>query len=376
MPAPEGYPRLADSCNCCTPAWPSGGIIARMMSLGDEIQHHDLVKALAGSLRQRCGVVAGSRVIVAASGGCDSVALLRAIALLADRRAWALTLAVGHVQHHLRDEDGEQDARFVEQLAGSLDLPFMRADLDLRSDSRQGNLESAARRERYRALGEMARTFDASFIATAHHGDDQLETLLMRILRGASVTGLRGIAWRRKLGPTDDRPGIMVIRPMLKTDRAKAIAFLKLLNQPWQEDHTNADLTRLRARLRHDVLPVLRDISADAAGKAVELGDHLRHVHRLIETEVARHHEHIDNNSAARTIDRGEARLMNPVVLSALLRRLLTEAGCAADKLGLRALGPIIHAIGDIQGGQRSFALSDGVTVTLSRNEVRITVAP
>ncbi len=240
--------------------------------------YHPLARSVARSLRRRCGVLENERVLVAVSGGADSVAMLRVLAILAPRRKWRLRLAVGHVQHHLRPE-AEADAEFVESLAESVGLPYERRDLDLRPGGgdtpvdadRENNLEARARVARYAALGDMAQAAECPFIATAHHADDQLETLLMRVLRGTDVAGLRGIAWRR---PLDD--GATLIRPMLASDHAEAIDFLGHLGQVWCEDATNLDTQRTRARLRRDVLPVLRDLRPSVARKSVELGDRMR----------------------------------------------------------------------------------------------------
>lgn len=334
------------------------------MDPADGASRDMLVRTVAWGLRKRCGVRAGGRLVVAVSGGADSVALLRALVVLKDRRGWELELAVGHVQHHLRGDAAEADAQFVESLATELDLTYLRADLSLQPGK---NVEAEARRERYEALATMARTFEAGLVATGHHADDQLETLLMRMLRGSSVTGLRGIAWRRRLDEN-----VHVIRPMLGASRVEAVALLERLGQAWREDHTNADVGRVRAKLRAQALPVLREVRADAAKQAVALADHARQMHRLLGVEVARHHERVVHEDGEAVLDRGEARVMPKVVLTALLRQLLKDAGAPKDKLGSRALAPAVRGIRDTKGGQRMFELSAGVRVTVTRDEVRV----
>lgn len=248
--------------------------------------YHLLVRTVARSLRQPCGVTNPARILVAVSGGADSVALLRALHHLSHRRRWKLTLAVGHVDHHLRD-DSAADAAFVADLARTLKLKCFRRDLALSRDT--PNLEATAREHRYAALTEMAHECGAAFVATAHHADDQLETLLMALLRGTTVKGLRGIAWRRELPPALRPPSsaLFLIRPMLKATHAQAIDYLQQLDQPWREDHTNDDVTRTRARLRRDVLPVLRDLRPSAALKAAELAEHARTIMRKLNEDAA-----------------------------------------------------------------------------------------
>jgi len=379
-------------------------------------QQHRFVKSLARALRHHCGVRAGDGLLLAVSGGADSVALLRAMVALNTARTWRLRLAVGHVQHHLRpDAQAENDARFVEELATRWNLPYWRLDLDPAQLRAAGNIEAAARRERYRALAEMARTCDARGIVTAHHADDQLETLLMRLLRGSSIRGLRGIAWRRTLTRGGLGPGglglegaglegagleqafkpsslqaspanpksqipnpksLLLLRPMLAVTRAEVRQFLTTYTQPWREDHTNADVSRWRAKLRAQVLPVLKEIRPDAAAKAVTLAAHLREVQRVLDGAIAAAADHVvvEEGSLARsfTLDRVDMRTWAAAVRRGLLHRLLRAAGVPADRLGRRVLNPILRACADTIGGERVFNLGAGVKIFVRRDVVKI----
>lgn len=334
--------------------------------------HHRLTRAVARGLRRRCGVEAGDRLLVAVSGGADSVALLRALAALAPRRRWRLELAVGHVHHHLRDEAADGDARFVETLAGELGLSYHRADLDPSAATGPGNVEAWARRSRYAALGELAGACGAGWVVTAHQADDQLETLLLRLVRGTHVRGLRGIAWRARLGSS----GVRVIRPMLGVNRADVVDFLRSTGQPWREDHTNADVSRRRARLRRDVVPVLRELRGDAAAMAVRLSEHACDVQRLIDREVRRQRERLvrfDGDGGHASLPRDEARHLPRVALTGLLRELLREAGVPGDRLTRAALAPIVRAVRDRKGGERRFDLAGGARVVVSAGTIRVT---
>jgi tRNA(Ile)-lysidine synthase len=379
-----------------------------------DIAHHPFVKALARGLRRRCGVREGNRLLVAVSGGADSVALLRGLAALAPRRGWRLQLAVGHVQHHLRAaRHAEGDARFVARLAEKLDLPFFRADL--RPPRRAsggggggggGNREAWARQARYQALSTMAQGFGAHLVVAAHHGDDQLETVFMRLLRGASVRGLAGMHWRRRIdlpkqgetnsdsstraerapargqqtlqttaagsGPVEQGTPMILIRPLLALDRQDVRRFLGDIGQDWREDHTNADVTRLRAALRHRVLPALREIHPGAARKTVRLADHFRQVAALLDRAVSAAENRVLRRRGRAEMHRTEARLLEPVVLTGLLRRLLGDAGVPPDRLGARAVRPICRAIRDHTGGRRRFTLHGAVKVTVEREKVTI----
>ena len=202
---------------------------------------------------------ASAGVVVAVSGGADSVALTRALDAARDLRA-PLPLVLAHLNHQLRGRDSEGDEEFVVDLherltaAGRPNLMLSRTRRDMAAQARAegANLEALARRERYRWLAEVARTHGMKYIATGHTANDQAETVLHRLLRGTGLRGLRGIAARREL-----EPELVVIRPLLSATRADIVAYLHELGQPYCEDATNLDLRYTRNRLRHELLPLL-----------------------------------------------------------------------------------------------------------------------
>ena len=183
----------------------------------------------------------GETVLVAVSGGADSVALLHLLLTLAPELS--LRLHVLHVDHGLRP-DSDRDAAFVRRIAERLGVP---ADVARVTVPAGGSLEAAARAERYAALGAHARRLGAQRIAVGHTVDDQAETVLMRMLAGAGVRGLAGIPAVRG----------RVIRPLIETRRADLVAFLESAGLSWIEDPSNRDPRFLRNRIRHELLPVL-----------------------------------------------------------------------------------------------------------------------
>jgi tRNA(Ile)-lysidine synthase len=185
----------------------------------------------------------GSSLLVAVSGGPDSVALLHALTCL--RADLALTLTVGHVHHGLREE-ADRDAAFVRGLAARLGCRVAVEAVSV--PHRPGRSpETAARAARYTALARMARATGATRIAVAHTADDQAETVLMRLLQGAGPRGLAGIPVRRGV----------VVRPLLDVDRAGILAHLAAHGLAWVEDATNQDTKLLRNRIRHELLPLI-----------------------------------------------------------------------------------------------------------------------
>ncbi|MCA9287188.1 MAG: tRNA lysidine(34) synthetase TilS, partial [Phycisphaerales bacterium] len=199
-------------------------------------------------------------------------------------------IVAAHVRHDLRPEaHAAEDERAVEELARRLRIGFVRADVAVRA--LVGNEEANARRARYAALARLAREAGCGFVATGHQADDVLETMLMRLLRGAGPRGLGGIAPRRRLagGPASASApdaSIVLVRPMLDATRADAESICRAAGVAWREDATNADATRWRARLRRDVLPVLRDLRGDAARRAVASARLLREAHAMLDAEA------------------------------------------------------------------------------------------
>jgi tRNA(Ile)-lysidine synthase len=207
---------------------------------------------------KRLGVETG-RVVVAVSGGPDSVALLRALLALRPSHSTE-TLTIAHLNHQLRGPESDADEDFVRGLyrrlreggVGGLELCCARSDLAGRAHAEGGNLEAVARRVRYEWLTQVARQTAASWVATGHTADDQAETVLHRLLRGTGLQGLRGIAARRPLAA-----GIELVRPLLTVTRGEVLAYLETEVQAWCHDRSNDDPSFTRNQLRHHLLPLL-----------------------------------------------------------------------------------------------------------------------
>jgi tRNA(Ile)-lysidine synthase len=205
-----------------------------------------------------------SGLVLAVSGGPDSVALLRAVVKLCRRSvqpiSHAAPLVVAHVNHLLRGSESDADERFVGQLCGELSEKYSvpltynstRIDVPDTAARARANLEGTARRLRYDWLTEVAERHGIRLVATGHTADDQAETVLHNLLRGTGLRGLRGIAPRRPL-----KHPIELLRPLLDVGRSEVLSFLDSLGQSYRQDSSNADLRFVRNRLRHRVLPFL-----------------------------------------------------------------------------------------------------------------------
>jgi tRNA(Ile)-lysidine synthase len=219
-------------------------------------------------------------VVAAISGGADSVALLRALVAL--RTGGAGRICAAHLNHQLRP-DAEEDQRFVVDLCRRLDIvcEVGRADVDRLANEAGDGLEAAARTARYRFLEQTAGRLGARFVVTAHTADDQAETILHRIIRGTGIRGLAGMARARPLGHAT------LLRPMLDIGREDVLRYLDALGQPYRQDPSNADLGFTRNRIRHAIMPQLREqFNAQAAEALLRLGTLAGEAQTLVDSLV------------------------------------------------------------------------------------------
>ena len=237
----------------------------------------DFLDELRDGLK-RCDI-GHSRLLVAVSGGADSVALLRGLVDLS--LEFSLELFVAHLNHHLRGADSDADARWVRDLAMTLNLPCEIGEIlagILPADA--SGMEEQARRLRYEFLDAAAAKFECPAIALAHTASDQAETVLHHLFRGTGIAGLSGIPPLRQTAS-----GRRLVRPILAVNRAQVEAFLHEQGQTFCTDHSNADTAMTRNKLRHVILPLLREQinpQVDAAlcrlaEQATEIDDVLHH---------------------------------------------------------------------------------------------------
>jgi tRNA(Ile)-lysidine synthase len=216
------------------------------------------------TIRRAQMLAPGDRAGLAVSGGADSVALLRLLESLRDKLG--IGLFVVHFDHMLRGAESDADARFVEELARSraLECVVGREDVAAAAAAHKWNLEDAARRLRYAFFERLVAEGRARRIVVAHTADDQAETVLAHILRGTGPAGLAGIY-----------PAVgSVVRPLLAERRRDLREYLRAIGQGWREDATNRDVSRQRARIREQLVPLLeRDFSPRAVDRLAGLAE-------------------------------------------------------------------------------------------------------
>ena len=329
------------------------------------------------ALRGPCVVPRGGRVLVAVSGGADSVALLLGLRSVA--REFGLDLAAAHLHHGLRGAEADADLAFVRDLCARLGVPLAWARWNTRERMRRRGLagQSGLRTLRREFLAGIARRAGAVAIATAHTADDQLETVLMRLMRGAGLAGLAGMRPRRGRW----------LKPLLESTRADIEADLRAHREPWRDDRSNDDRTYLRNRLRHEAVPALLKAlgaSPEAAGASAARARAAlaRRVARAA-TE-ARAATQVFERWARRVLSRdcriqgGEIALDSSRVASypllaqrMLMRRLWAAAAPGSGGLTHRHLEALSRLVASARGGAR-IELPGGWTAARARGWVRL----
>lgn len=209
----------------------------------------------------------GDRIVAAVSGGPDSMALLRMLCMAAERDR--LTIIAAHVNHGFRKEASLREAEVVRQYAAKLGVSFEMIELDMPAyiEETGMNAQSAARGKRYAFLYETAAKHHASAIALAHHADDQAETVLMRIIRGAGLTGLAGMAAKRR------EKNVELIRPLLRMNKSDIVRYCSEQDIPYCLDGSNNERYYFRNVVRLDVIPYLSQFNPQLAHSLRRIAD-------------------------------------------------------------------------------------------------------
>jgi len=320
-----------------------------------------LLAQVEATIRRHGMMRAGGRIGVAVSGGADSVGLL--LVLLELRKKLGITLLVVHFNHQLRGPDSDADEAFVRELATRHGMEFVagREDVAARARENRWNLEDAARRLRYGFFEELAATGRADWIAVGHTADDQAETVVARLARGTGPTGLAGIY------PVVGH----VVRPLLDVRREELRDELRAQGQEWREDASNQDVTRLRARVRHSVLPhIERELQPGAVKHLSELAHLVREeesfwtalVQSCVESSVTKSEAGLSIRiadlleppalRAALAPTTGVSRAME-AVSKRLIRRLVAECRGPRGQLASLHVEQVLRLAREGQSGQR-----------------------
>jgi tRNA(Ile)-lysidine synthase len=278
---------------------------------------------------------AGNTILLALSGGPDSVALLHALRELAPRFDYCL--AAAHLNHRLRGAESDRDETFVRDVCSTLgvELVVQQANnLDPALDPAAPNLEERSREARYAFLTAAATRIGASHIVTAHHADDQAETVMLRLLRGAGAAGLGAMAESGTLAPG----GVTILRPMLRIWRLEILRYLDSIGASFVNDSSNTHQSLMRNRVRIELLPALeRDFAPGLRRRLAALAGEMReldgYVARAARIELALRlgkrapdgTPRLDLNMDCRDLNLEGFAGLHPALAAALLREFLAE---------------------------------------------------
>jgi tRNA(Ile)-lysidine synthase len=229
--------------------------LARDAKNPQAVRVSEFLERLAKTVDQRRLLARGQKILVAVSGGVDSMVLLQALHALAQKQHWNLSAA--HFNHRLRGRASEADEELVRQTAARLRLPFIGGGADVKQLAAQWkiSLEMAARKLRHEFLARTAREQGLATIALAHHADDQVELFFLRLLRGAGGEGLAGMKW---CSPSPADPEVSLVRPLLDCTKADLLDYARASRIRFREDASNFSTDFLRNRIRRELLPLLR----------------------------------------------------------------------------------------------------------------------
>lgn len=320
-------------------------------------QPEDLAARLLRQLRALGVGREPTHLLVAVSGGCDSVVLLHLLRFALP--SLPLRLSAAHLDHAMRP-GSPGDARWVAGLCRAWEVPLVEHRLE-----RAPGGEAEARRLRYEFLRRAARECGAALVATAHHADDQAETVLFRALRGTGVAGLAGIPARTRSG---------VVRPLLPFWRRELEAYARLAGLRWREDPTNQSLDPARNWIRHRLLPLAeRHVAPAARRNLVSLAELAREAERGWSGPVrAAERDVVTAEDGAFLLARSRLRGYDSAIGSRILRRLLRRFGVVPSRAGTRAA---LQFITDAASG-REMELPGGVRVRIEFEHARVERAP
>lgn len=324
------------------------------------------------NMMKRCRMVSpGQRILAAVSGGADSVCLLAVLHTLAPELSFSLEAV--HVEHGIRGEESLQDCAYVERLCGKLGVRLTVRHIHVPELARQSGRteEEEARIQRYRIFEETAEQCGAQRVAVAHHLGDQAETVLWNLIRGSGLRGLRGILPVRPLRD-GQAASPLVVRPLLETSREEIEQYLEACGLSYRTDRTNLDKTVTRNKIRHDILPDLIKLNAQAPRHIAQAAEEAAEAEAYLERVTARAAEGCIHCQAD-----GQ-----PVLLLAcwqkeepfIRRRLVRECIRRASGNGsLKDIGAVhVEALMGLAcgGGEKSVRLPGGLTAVRSYGQI------
>ncbi|MBN1689794.1 MAG: tRNA lysidine(34) synthetase TilS [Dehalococcoidia bacterium] len=330
-----------------------------------------LEKRISGFIREYGLISGGETVLVAVSGGPDSVCMLYVLHNL--KEMLDIQLHIAHLDHGLRGDSGA-DAEYVKGLASAIGISATveRRDVAEWRSRRKISLEEAAREVRYRFLNDTARQAGSKRVAVGHTRDDQVETTLMHILRGSGIQGLRGLRPAAPMPYGAGEDGIWVIRPLLEVARRETEAYCAQNNLQPRKDTSNDQVRFLRNRIRLELIPLLRQYNSDIEGALLRLSDLSGEDADFIDEQAASICSSMVTSEGLLTcLDSGKLRGL-PLALQRRVFRILIQRACGSlrdiESVHVDALVRLLFS-----NTGRSVYLPGGKIVTNERNRMVVT---
>ncbi len=306
----------------------------------------------------------GARIVVGVSGGMDSMVLLFLLRKLSRERE--LSLVVAHLNHTLRGKESDRDEAFVTSTCDAWGLPVITGRKNIRRQAALGGLsvQVAARQVRYAFFSEVLEKEKGDWLALGHHADDVAETVMMRLLRGASVQGLRGIPLQNE----------KVIRPLLHFPRSRIAAFAREEKIPYVEDSSNQSVKYLRNRIRHELIPLIeRDYCPSFSRRLIRYATYFGEIQHFL-SELT---EKAENDVVGRDgkIDVRAFNGLNVAVRRAFLEAYLLKGGWVSRPLSFDQLDKAIR-MAETRGGASRIAIGRGKWLVREYDTLFVTEVP
>ncbi len=294
-------------------------------------------------------------VVVAVSGGPDSMALLHALLAINQEADFSLTLHIAHLNHLLRGEDSEADAAFVQAAADDFGCPchIEESDVGAAAIDQGVSVEEAARGERYRFLERVCVRAGARAVAVGHHAEDNAETILHRILRGTGLRGLAGIPQRRPISPGSE---VEIVRPLLRRTRREILEFLAGRGIAYREDRTNWSDEATRNCIRNVVMPLVRErVNPQVLDALLRLGEQARWLEEYLRETVERMFETLIISRTDQSLSLNAVSLARKsrIVQTELVRRAIACFEIGQQDLSFAHVKAVLELIADPASGKQ-----------------------
>jgi tRNA(Ile)-lysidine synthase len=314
------------------------------VTMGTAKRRQALLHQLVRTIRDRRLFEPGQHLLLAVSGGPDSIALLSLLATLA--RSWRLRLTVVHFNYGLRGNESDGDEAFVSSFCQARNIPLIVRRPTLSKQRRASSLQMLARMARYEAMKSLAHDVQADRIVTGHTANDQAETLLLWMLRGAGLTGLAGMPFMREE---------IIVRPLLRTTREDILEYLKQEGLPYRQDSTNVTRVYRRNRVRHDLLPMMEAITPGIVRLLERQADMLRADDAYLEEVVEALYRSLISVDIRgdQWFERQALDALSHAVKRRLIRRLLRSTDVEHRAPSLRVVEGVLRLVSGRSKGRR-----------------------